>query len=360
MVYKSVELEINKLLMLVLQRNASDLHLTAGKPPILRIDSQLLELKDFEVLSGNSIAAMVDVILETEEKRKAFRDQRELDFSFAFKDNVRFRVNAYFQKGYVAAALRLVPNKIKSLDELNLPAQLKSLINYKQGLVLVVGPTGHGKSTTQAAMIDLINQTRAENIVTIEDPIEYVYSQDKSLVNQREVGSDTISFANALRSVLREDANVVLVGEMRDLESIATTITIAETGHLVFATLHTNNAAQTIDRIIDVFPAYQQNQIRSQLSSILICILSQRLLPKIAGGRVPAVEILMNNNAVANVIRENKTYELPNIIHTSQSNGMMSLDRSLAALVRNNTCRLEDIMMFVTDHDLFEGLLRRG
>jgi twitching motility protein PilT len=359
MVYKSVELEINKLLTLMMQRNASDLHLISGKPPTLRIDSQLLELKDYEVLSGNSIAAMVDVLLDSDEKRKALRSNLELDFSFSFKDNIRFRINAYFQKGFMAAALRLVPNKIKTVEELNLPPQLKDMTNYKQGLILVVGPTGHGKSTTQASLIDLINHTRAENIVTIEDPIEYVYLQDKSLINQREVGSDTQSFNKALRSVLREDANVVLVGEMRDFESIATTITVAETGHLVFATLHTNNASQTIDRIIDVFPAHQQNQIRSQLANILICVLSQRLMPKIGGGRIPAVEIMMNNTAVANVIRENKTYELPNIIHTSQTNGMISLDHSLAKLVKNNMVRLEDARMYVTDQDLFQGLLRR-
>ena len=359
MVYKSTELEINKLLMLMMQRNASDLHLSPGKPPTLRIDNALIELKDYEVLSGNAIATMVDVLLETEEKKKELRSTREVDFSFAFKDNIRFRVNAYFQKGYMAAALRLIPNKIKTIEELNLPSHFKDLINYKQGLVLVVGPTGHGKSTTQASLIDLINHTRAENIITIEDPIEYVYLQDKSLINQREVGSDTLAFNNALRSVLREDANVVLVGEMRDLESIATTITVAETGHLVFATLHTNNAAQTIDRIIDVFPAHQQNQIRSQLANILVAVLSQRLLPKIGGGRIPAVEVMMNNHAVANVIRESKTYELPNIIHTSQSVGMISLDRSLAMLVRNNQVRLEDVTTYVSDQELFQGLLRR-
>ncbi|MBX4191541.1 MAG: PilT/PilU family type 4a pilus ATPase [Candidatus Doudnabacteria bacterium] len=359
MPYKSTELEVNKLLMFMLQRNASDLHLIAGKPPTIRVDSELIELKDYEVLSGTSIGAMVDVLLDSEAKKKELQDNRELDFSFSFKDNIRFRVNAYFQKGFVSAALRLIPNKIKTVEELNLPTQIKNLINYKQGLVLVVGPTGHGKSTTQASLIDLINHTRAANVVTIEDPVEYVYVQDKSLINQREVGSDTWAFDKALRSVLREDADVVLVGEMRDLESIATTITVAETGHLVMATLHTNNASQTVDRIIDVFPAHQQNQIRSQLANILICVISQRLLPKIGGGRIPAIEIMMNNNAVSNVIRENKTYELPNIIHTSQTSGMVSLDNSLAQLVKSNLVRLEDVTMFVTDQDLFQGLLRR-
>lgn len=359
MVYRSTELEVTNLLQIVLAREASDLHLIAGKPPTLRIDSLLVELKDYEILSGNAIANIVDVLLVTEEKKKEFRDNKELDFSYPFKDNVRFRVNVYYQKGFAAAALRLIPNKIKTVEELYLPLQLKDLINYKQGLVLMVGPTGHGKSTTLAALIDLINHTRADNIVTIEDPIEYVYTQDKSLVNQREVGLDTISFGRALRSVLREDPDVVLVGEMRDLESIATTITVAETGHLVFATLHTNDAAQTIDRIIDVFPAYQQNQIRAQLANILVAVISQRLLPKIGGGRVPALEIMMKNNAVANVIRENKSYELPNIIHTSAATGMIALEHNLALLVRNNVVRLDDVMPFVADHDAFEGLLRR-
>jgi len=359
MAYQSLELEINNLLMVMLQRGASDLHLIAGKPPTLRIDSVLAELKEYEVLSGNAVAELVDVLLSTEARQKEFRANKELDFSFAFKDKVRFRINAYYQKGYPAAALRLITNKVKTIEELNLPPQIAELINYKRGLVLLVGPTGQGKSTTLAALIDLINHSRAENIVTVEDPIEYVYIQDKSLVNQREVGSDTNSFAKALRSVLREDADVVLVGEMRDLESIAATITIAETGHLVFATLHTNNAAQTIDRIIDVFPAYQQNQIRSQLANILVGVVSQRLLPKIGGGRVPAVEVMMTNSAVSNVIRENKSYELTNIIHTSAASGMIALDADLARLVRSNQVKLEDAVLYVTDHDLFEGLLRR-
>jgi len=359
MVYQSNELEVNNLLAIALQRGASDLHLTAGKPPTLRINSALEELTDHEILSGNQITILADVLLQTDERRKAFRKEKEIDFSFSFKDNVRLRVNAYYQKGFPAVSVRLIPNKIKTIEELSLPLQLKDLVNHKQGLVLLVGTTGQGKSTTLAALIDMINHTRAENILTVEDPIEYIYTQDKSLVNQREVGSDTDSFAKALRSVLREDANVVLVGEMRDLESIAATITIAETGHLVFATLHTNNAAQTIDRIVDVFPAYQQNQIRSQLANILVAVISQRLLPKVGGGRIPATEIMIRNTAVANVIRENKSYELPNIINTSAAAGMVSLDSDLARLVRENLVRAEDAIMYVTDHDLFEGLIRR-
>jgi len=359
MPYQSNELEINNLLTVVMQRGASDLHLVPGKSPVLRIDSHLEELTDYEVLSGNKISELIDALLVTEDRKKAFRADKEVDFSFSFKDNVRFRANAYYQKGYPSAALRLIPNKIPTIQELHLPVQIEQLVNHRQGLVLLVGPTGQGKSTTLASMIDMINRTRAEKILTVEDPIEYVYTQDKSMVNQREVGSDTLSFSKALRSVLREDANVVLVGEMRDLESIAATITIAETGHLVFATLHTNNASQTIDRIIDVFPSHQQNQIRSQLSNILLAVVSQRLLPKIGGGRLPATEIMLNNTAVSNVIREDKTYELPNIINTSGAEGMVSLDADLARLVRENQVRLEDALAYVTDHDLFEGLIRR-
>lgn len=358
--YKSTELEINKLLGIVLQKNASDLHLVAGKPPTIRIDSRLVELPEYDILTGAAISSMVDVLLGTDEKRKAFRENLELDFSYAYKDNVRFRVNVYYQKGYVAAALRLIASKIQTVEELNLPPELLKFTEYKQGLVLVVGPTGHGKSTSLAALIDKINHTREENILTIEDPIEYVYVADKSLINQREVGQDTKSFGKALRSVLREDANVVLVGEMRDFESIATTITLAETGHLVFATLHTNDAAQTIDRIIDVFPAYQQNQTRSQLSSILLGVISQRLLPKIGGGRLPAVEIMLNNSAVSNVIREGKTYELPNIINTSTVGGMISLDRSLAQMVQKNLVKVEDAVLYASDPDALHSLIGRG
>ena len=354
--YKSTELEVNKLLSIVMQRGASDLHLVAGRPPVIRVDTKLEELKEYDTLSGQAIAGMVDVLLGDNEKKERFKKEKELDFSFAYKDNIRFRVNAYYQKGYIAAALRHISNKIRTVEELNLSPAIKNFVNYTQGLILIVGPTGHGKSTTLAALTDLINHTRFDNIVTIEDPIEYVYVQDKSIINQREVGSDTTSFAKALRSVLREDADVVLVGEMRDLESIATTITLAETGHLVFATLHTNDAAQTVDRIIDVFPSNQQNQVRSQLANVLISVVSQRLLPKIGGGLVPAAEILLKNNAVSNVIREGRTFELSNMIHTGSSLGMTSLDRSLAELVKSNLIKIEDALLYASDPQTFQGL----
>lgn len=355
--YKSTELEINKLMMEVLQKNASDLHLVAGKPPTLRVDNVLVELEEYGVLAGNAIGSMIDVLLENDLRRKQFKEELEVDFSFSFKDNVRFRANAYMQKSFPAIALRLIPNKIKTIEELSLPSEIADFTKHPQGLVLVVGPTGHGKSTTLASMIDLVNHTRSLNIVTIEDPIEFIYNQDRCLINQREVGQDTLSFDRALRSVLREDANVILVGEMRDLESISATITLAETGHLVLATLHTNDAAQTIDRIIDVFPSHQQNQIRAQLSNVLIGVVSQRLLNKVGGGRIPGVEIMVMNNAVSNTIREGKTHQLPNIIHTSSGSGMISMDRYLANLVQQNLIKVEDALPYTTDQGLFRGLL---
>jgi twitching motility protein PilT len=356
--YKSNELEVNKLMMEVLQKNASDLHMVAGKPPTLRVDSVLVELEEYGVMAGSAIGTMIDVLLGNEARRKQFREELEIDFSYSYKDNIRFRGNAYMSKGTPAVALRLVPNKIKTIEELNLPQQLINFAEKPQGLILVVGPTGHGKSTTLASMVDYVNHTRASNIVTIEDPIEFIYNQDKCLVSQREVGVDTTSFGKALRSVLREDINVILVGEMRDLESISTTITLAETGHLVMATLHTNDAAQSIDRMIDVFPPGQQAQIRAQLSNVLISVISQRLLPRIGGGRLPALEVLTNSNAVSNIIREGKTHQLPNVIHTSGPEGMISMDRYLANLVSQGQVKLEDALPYASDQSLFRGLLK--
>lgn len=356
--YKSNELEVNKLLMEVLQKNGSDLHLVPGKPPTLRVDSVLVGLEEYGIMSGAAIGTMIDVLLGSDARRKQFRDELEVDFSYSYKDNVRFRGNAYMSKGSPAVALRLIPNKIKTIEELNLPRQMANFANNPQGLVLVVGPTGHGKSTTLASMVDLVNHTRAANIVTIEDPIEFIYTQDKSLISQREVGTDTTSFAKALRSVLREDINVILVGEMRDLESISSTVTLAETGHLVLATLHTNDAAQTIDRIIDVFPAYQQSQIRAQLSNVLLGVVSQRLLPRIGGGRLPSLEIMTNNTAVSNIIREGKSHQLPNVIHTSGGDGMISMDRYLANLVSQGQVKMEDALPYTSDQSLFKGLLK--
>ncbi len=354
--YKASELELNKLLSVVLERDSSDLHLMVGEPPIIRVDTQLIRLDNYQVLSNDNISDLLNVLLSPIQKQK-FEEDMQIDFSYSFKDNIRFRVNAYRQKGVLGVALRIVPNKIKTLEELNLPSTLRRFIERRQGLVLVVGPTGHGKSTALAALINEINNTRSEHILTIEDPIEFVFSPNKSIISQRELYLDTPTFSGALRSALREDINVVLVGEMRDLDSISAALTVAETGHLVFGTLHTNDAGQSIDRIVDVFPAGQQQQIRGQLASVLAGIVSLRLLPKIGGGRIPAYEILIANHAVRNVIRDNKIYEIPNIVHTSLEEGMIPLDKTLALLVKQGQVELEVAQNFVLDNEYFLSLI---
>jgi twitching motility protein PilT len=354
--YKASELELNKLLSIVLERDSSDLHLMVGEPPIIRVDTALLRLDTYQVLSNDEISDLLAVLL-TPAQKEQFAKNMQIDFSYAFKDNVRFRVNAYRHKGAVGIAMRVIPNRIKTLEELNLPPMFKRFTEKKQGLVLVVGPTGHGKSTALAAMINEINNTRAEHILTIEDPIEYVFTPKQSLISQRELYLDTSSFPDSLRAALREDINVVLVGEMRDHESVSAALTIAETGHLVFATLHTNDAAQSIDRIVDVFPPAQQNQIRSQLASVLVGVVSLRLLPKIGGGRIPAYEIMVANHAIRNVIRDGKIYEIPNIIHTTIEEGMVPLDKTLAYLVKQGQVEFEVAQNFVIDNDYFMSLV---
>ncbi|MFA5991437.1 MAG: PilT/PilU family type 4a pilus ATPase [Candidatus Doudnabacteria bacterium] len=354
--YKASELELNKLLSVVLERDSSDLHLMVGEPPTIRVDTQLIRLDNYQVLSNDNISDLLNVLLSPIQKQK-FEEDMQIDFSYSFKDNIRFRVNAYRQKGVLGVALRIVPNRIKTLEELSLPSTLRKFIERRQGLVLIVGPTGHGKSTALAALINEINNTRSEHILTIEDPIEFVFPPNKSIVSQRELYLDTPTFAGALRSALREDINVVLVGEMRDLDSITAALTVAETGHLVFGTLHTNDASQSIDRIVDVFPAGQQQQIRGQLASVLVGVVSLRLLPKIGGGRIPAYEILMANHAVRNVIRDNKIYEIPNIIHTSLEEGMIPLDKTLALLVKQGQVELEIAQNFVLDNEYFLSLI---
>lgn len=354
--YKASELELNKLLEVTLERNASDLHLQVGEPPILRIDSAINRLEDYQILSADAVSDLVDVMLNDLQK-KLLAEQLHVDLSYSYKDNARFRVNVYKAQGVLNAAFRLIPTSIKSLEELNLPVSLQKFTQYRQGLVLVVGPTGHGKSTALAAMINEINTSRSEHILTIEDPVEFLFTHQKSFISQREVGEDTPTFAHALKAALREDINVVLVGEMRDLESIAATLTLAETGHLIFATMHTNDAAQSVDRIVDVFPGDQQAQIRAQLANTLIGVASLRLLPKIGGGRIPATEIMMVNHAMRNVIRENKIYEIPNIIHTSLDEGMIPLDKSLAQLVQQGAVELEEARNFVLDNDYFTSIM---
>lgn len=354
--YKASELELNKLLEVTLERNASDLHLQVGEPPILRIDSTLYRLEDYQILSADAVADLVGVMLN-ENQKKNLEDQMHLDFSHSYKDNARFRVNVYKAQGVWNAAFRLIPTHIRTLEELNLPPMLKKFTDYKQGLVLVVGPTGHGKSTALAAMINEINNTRSEHILTIEDPVEFLFNHKQSFISQREVGLDTPSFAHALKAALREDINVVLVGEMRDLESISATLTLAETGHLIFATMHTNDAAQSVDRIVDVFPGEQQAQIRAQLANTLLGVASLRLLPKIGGGRIPATEIMVVNHAIRNVIRDNKIYEIANIIHTSMEEGMIPLDKILAQLVQQGLVDRNLAENYVLDNDYFMSLL---
>lgn len=354
--YKSVELELAKYLNAALEFNASDLHLKVGEPPLIRVDSQLMRMENQQVLTSESVIDIAHLMMNDTQKA-IFAEQMDLDLSFEYKNSIRFRVNVYTQKGVLGIAMRLIPNVIRTIEELNLPPILRTFSQKKQGLMLMVGPTGHGKTTSLAAMIDEINHTRSEHILTIEDPIEFLYTPDKSIITQREVNVDTPSFAHSLKSALREDINVVNVGEIRDLESVSACLTLAETGHLIFATLHTNDAAQSVDRIVDVFPAEQQNQIRSQLSNVLNGIVSLRLLPKIGGGRIPAYEVLMANHAVRNVIRDNKVYEINNIIHTNLEEGMIPLDKTLALYVKQGWVEYEVAESFVLDKDYFTSLL---
>ncbi|MDO9231363.1 MAG: type IV pilus twitching motility protein PilT [bacterium] len=352
-----IEQRIKNLLRLAAQQGASDLHLTVARYPTFRIDGKLVPLTEENILTPADTREMCDVIMN-EEKKKILMDEGQVDFSYNFEDKIRFRVNAFFQQGYVSAAFRLISNNIKTLEELNMPETLYEFINPSQGLVLFVGPTGQGKSTTLAALINQINHTQEKHIITIEDPIEYIYQQDRCIIEQREVYQDSKDFPLALRAIFREDANVILLGEMRDLETISTALTAAETGHLIFATLHTNDSAQTIDRIVDAFPAHQQNQVRSQLASVLLAVVSQRLLPRMDGGRMPAVEIMIKNHAIENLIRENKPYQIDNVIETSLDQGMMTMDKSLSELVKQGIISLETAKAHAKDGKNFETLLR--
>jgi len=333
-------MDIKQLLQLAIEKNASDLHIVVGVPPNIRVDGELKVVPNEEIVSPQFVEKVATDVL-TAEQLERFKVNKELDFSLAYSERSRFRVNAYTQKGTYAFAFRTIPIDIKSIDELALPKILHSFTHLKQGLILVTGPTGHGKTTTLAAMLDEINKTRAEHIVTIEDPIEFTIRPAKSIVSQREMGKDSHSWQMALRSVLREDPNVLLVGEMRDFETISSAITVAETGHLVFATLHTNSASQTIDRIVDVFPEEQQSQVRLQLSNVIEAVFSMRLLPALAGGRVVAYEVMLGTSAIKTSIREGKTHQIDNIIQTSQEAGMSTLEMSLARLVKDGAISFE-------------------
>ena len=348
---------IETLLEEVIKKKASDLHLQVGLQPMLRVDGALKPVSGSEVLNEEAVEALVFAILDDDQKQILLKD-KEFDFSFAFGDLGRFRVNAFHERGNLAAALRLIPNEVLTIEQLGLPQIVNKFAEYPRGLVLVTGPTGSGKSTTLAALIHKINHERAEHIVTIEDPIEFTHKSVKSVIVQREVHYDTFSFSAALRSSLRQDPDVVLIGEMRDLETIAAAITIAETGHLVFATLHTNSAAQSIDRMIDVFPPHQQPQIRSQLSNILVAICSQRLVPTIGGGRIAAAEILIATPAVRNIIREGKSHQLDAVIQTGAEFGMQSMDKTLVSLVHSGTITYEEARNFAIDLDELDRLMR--
>lgn len=350
-------MNIQQLLDLTIQRNASDLHLSVGFPPLLRIHGDLFPVPGEMPTTPQQIESLIKPLI-SDVQQNIYKQAFELDFSFEFGSKARFRVNLYRQKGHPAAALRLIPYRIPEVEELGFPSVVNRLIDLKQGFILVTGPTGHGKSTTLASFINRINNTRAVHVITVEDPIEYVYPPGKSLIEQREMFSDTRSWGNALRSALREDPDVVLIGEMRDLETISSAMTIAETGHLVFATLHTNSATQSVDRIIDVFPEVQQPQIRLQLASTLEAILSIRLVPTIEPGRVLASEILFATPAVRNIVREAKTYLIDNIIETSAELGMQPLERSLADLVKGGKISREVALRFALRPELLSKLLK--
>lgn len=351
------ELRIEILLEEIVRKNASDLHLQVGLPPMMRLDGALTPFSGYPVLNAQMVEKLVFAILDEDQKAILLRD-KEFDFSFAFGDLGRFRVNAFHEKGNLAAALRLIPNQIKTIEELGMPSVVSTFADLPRGLVLVTGPTGSGKSTTLAALVDKINTEKSKHILTIEDPIEFTHKSKRSAIVQREVHYDTYSFSAALRSSLRQDPDVVLIGEMRDLETISAAITIAETGHLVLATLHTNSAAQSIDRMIDVFPPHQQPQVRSQLANIIQGICSQRLVPAIGGGRVVAAEVMVANPAVRNIIREGKNHQLDAVIQTGADQGMQTMDRTLVKLVQTGVITYDDAREYAVDVNEFERLMR--
>ncbi len=351
---------IDDLLEVMVERDASDLHLTAGSPPVIRVNGRLERLADFDKLDPEETRTLMYRVISTDQQ-KNLETRRQLDFSYSVPGLARFRVNAYFQRESLAAAFRLIPARIRTLDELNMPERLYELADKPRGLVLVTGPTGSGKSTTLASLLDHVNRTRHEHILTIEDPIEFLHWHRTCIVNQRELGPDATTFGDALRAALREDPDVILVGEMRDLETIATALTAAETGHLVFATLHTQSAPQTIDRVIDVFPAEQQGQIRVQLAGTLQGVVTQNLVPTADGrGRVAALEILIPDDAVRNLIRQAKIEQIYSVMQTSTSRGMLTMEQSLADLVQRGTVTAEAAFSRSSKPDQLAGLLERA
>lgn len=343
------------LIEVLINQDGSDLHLGEGRSPAIRVNGELLSLVTHSAMTSEEIQAILKAIL-TEKQYVQFTEKKELDFSYQYSPTKRLRGNAFMQQGKSAATFRLIP-QVKTLQDLRLPPILADFARRKQGFFLVVGPVGQGKSATMASMVSLINEERTAHILTIEDPIEYVYTPNKAIIDQREVGIDTEDFQYGLKGALRQDVNVILIGEMRNPETIGTAVTAAETGHLVFSTLHTNNAAQTIDRIIDSFEASQQGQVRAQLAGSLLGIFSQRLIPAIAGGRVPAYELLINNNAVANLIRESRSHEIENVIETSVEQGMISMNQSLVELVRTGVISTEHAFAYSLNPKNLERLM---
>jgi len=333
-------MNIHDIMDMLISQNGSDIHVILGTPPMIRVHGELKAVEGTPALSTEQAENLIYPIM-TQEQKDFVTVNKELDFGYQYKDQGRFRINVYNAQGSIAAAMRLIPTEIRTIEELNLPPILHEFTSYNQGLVLLTGPTGEGKSTSLAAMIDEINSQRSEHIVTIEDPVEFLYKPKKSIISQREINHDTHSWNVALKSVLREDPDVVLIGEMRDYETIASAITIAETGHLVFATLHTASAAQTIDRIIDVFPAHQQSQMRQQLAAVIKAIVAQRLLPAIGGGRVPGLEVLVATPAMANLVREQKTHQIDSVIQTSADQGMVLFETYLQQLVQRGAISKE-------------------
>ena len=344
------------LMDILLSQGASDLHLAVGTQPVIRVSGVLNPILTQPKLTSEDVLGLLSVMLRPEHKER-FLNTEEIDFSYGYGEKARFRGNGFIERGKYAAALRLIPKKIPTVQELNLPPILEDFSSRRQGFFLVVGPVGQGKTTTLAALIEKINQERTEHIVTIEDPIEYLFENKKSIIAQREVRVDTQNFEAALESIFREDVNIIMIGEMRTPETMSTAVRAAETGHLVFSTLHTNNAAQTIDRIIDTFPANQQDQIRVQLAASLAGIFSQRLIPRISGGLIPACELLINNNAVSNLIREKRTHEIQTVIETGAEQGMIDMNRSLAELVRAGEITIENAYARSWNVKMLERLL---
>ncbi|KKQ21727.1 MAG: twitching motility protein [Parcubacteria group bacterium GW2011_GWA2_37_10] len=347
-----------KLLDTVVRENASDLLISVNHVPNIRIIGQLIPLSKEALITPKDSEGLAFSIMQ-EPQKKRLLEQKEVDFGYQFEGKGRFRVNVFFQRGNISIAMRYIQNEIRTIEDLNVPPVLHEFVSRPQGLVLMTGATGQGKTTTLAALIDEINHTRSVHVITIEDPIEYTYKPDRAIIEQREVSLDTLSFANALRATFRQNPDVIMVGEMRDLETISTTITAAETGHLVFATLHTNSASETIHRVVDVFPAEQQNQIRFELASSLLGIVSQRLIPRIKGGFIPVCEVMLANTATSTLIRENKIHEIPAVIETSSKEGMISMNRYLADLARKKEITLKNAMDFSSNPSEVKAHLRK-